>query len=136
MNLGFKTLIMAKVKERIVDVEYILSKLSPEQKETTQNLRALIKSTVPETTETVKNGNPTFKIGTKDFVWIIPFQNHVDLEFSMGASLDSDLLRSRGNEKPENKRHVTIRDFEEVKPELTRLLKEAASLGFEHCTPT
>jgi hypothetical protein len=66
-----------------------------------QNLRAIIKSAVPETTELVKNKNITYKLNNKDFVWIRHFQNHVDLDFSMGASLDSDLLKSRGKKKPE-----------------------------------
>ena len=125
---------MVKVKEREVDKDEILNRLEPEQKEIIQNLRELIKSAVPETVELVKHGNITYKLDYKDFVWISHYQNHVDLEFAMGASLDSDLLKSRGKEKPENLRHVTVRDFEKLKPEITRLLKEAASVGFEHCS--
>ena len=40
---------MARVKERIIDIDEVLNTLQPKQKETVQNLRALIKSTVPET---------------------------------------------------------------------------------------
>ena len=58
----------------------------------------------------------------------------MDLEFAMGASLDSDLLKSMGKEKPENVRHVTVSDFEKLKPEIARLLKEAGSVGFRHCS--
>jgi hypothetical protein len=121
-------------KEIEVDIEDMLNRLKPEQKEIIQNLRALIKSTVPETVEIVKHGNITYKLGDNDFVWISRYQNHVDLEFAMGASLDSDLLKSRGKEKPENVRHVMVNDFEKVKPEITRLLKEAESVGFKHCS--
>jgi hypothetical protein len=125
---------MVKVKETEVDIEELLKRLEPKQKETIQDLRGLIKSAVPETVEIVKHGNITYKIGDNDFVWISRYQDHVDLEFAMGASLDSDLLKSRGKEKPENLRHVTVNDFEKLKPEITRLLKEAASVGFKHCS--
>jgi len=115
-------------------VEEILGSLNPTQKETVQNLRELIKNAVPETTEIVKNGKITFKLDDKDFVWISHFQDHVDLDFAMGASLDSGLLKSRGvAEKNENVRHMSIGNFDRLKPELTRILKQAAVLGFGHC---
>jgi hypothetical protein len=51
----------------------------------------------------------------------------------MGASLDSKLLKTRGvAEKIENTRHISGY-FDAIKPEVTRLLKEAAAVGFEHC---
>jgi len=125
---------MVRVKEREVDIDELLSHLEPKQKEIIQNLRELVKNTVPETIEIVKHGNIAYKLGDNDFVWIRNYQNHVNLEFAMGASLDSDLLKSRGKEKPENLRHVRVSDYEKFKPEITRLLKEAASLGFKHCS--
>ncbi len=119
---------MVKVKERIVDIEDTLNRLEPEQKELVQNLRALIRNAVPETLETVRRGLITYQLDGKDFVWIRSYRRHVDLEFFMGASLDSDLLKSRGKEKSENIRHVPVTDLEKVRPEITRLLKEAALL--------
>jgi hypothetical protein len=127
---------MGNVKERIIDIEEIVNKLEPKEKEITQNLRALIKTTVPEAVEIVRHQTISYKLGSKDFVWISPFKNHVDLEFAMGASLDSDLLKSRGTaEKSENVRLVTVGNFDKEKPEVARLLKAAAALGFEHCKP-
>ena len=117
-----------KVKERIFDIDEMLNRLEPGQKETVQNLRALIKSTVPETIEMVKHENITYKQGTKDFVWISHSQSQVDLEFFMGASLDSDLLKSRGKEKSQNFRYITVRNFDNLKPEIVRLLKAAAAV--------
>ena len=115
-------------------IDEILGSLDPAQKETVQSLRALIKSAVPETVEIVRQGKIAYKLNDKDFVWISHFHDHVDLEFSMGASLDSDLLKSRGDaEKSENVRHITIRSVDKLKPEIVRLLKEAAAVGFEHC---
>ncbi len=115
-------------------IEEILGTLPPTQKETVQNLRNLIRTTVPETVEIVRNGKIIYRLSNKDFVWISHFQDHIDLEFAMGASLDSNLLKGRGTaEKNENVRHVSISSLDKVKSELTRLLKQAATLSFEHC---
>ena len=115
-------------------IDEILGSLEPAQKETVQNLRALIKSTVPETVEIVRQGKIAYRLNDKDFVWISHYQDHVDLEFFMGASLDSDLLKSRGEtEKSDNVRHITVSHFDKLKPEIVRLLKDAAAVGFEHC---
>ena len=65
------------VNQRTIDE--ILGILNPNQKETIQNLRVLIKNSVPETVELVKNGKITYKLGDKDFVWISHYQDHVDL---------------------------------------------------------
>ena len=129
---------MARLKERVIDVEQTVNKLEPKQKEITQNLRALIKATVPEAAEFVRQGKIAYRLNGKDFVWISNFSghSHVDLEFFMGASLDSDLLRSRGLEKSENVRHIKVGDFDKLQPELTRLLKTAATLDMEHCPST
>jgi hypothetical protein len=120
------------VNKRTIDE--ILGSLTPYQKETLENLRALIKDIVPESVELIKQGKITYKLERKDFVWITHFRDHVDLEFAMGASLSSNLLKSRGvSEQNENVRHVSVSNFNLVKTELTRLVREAATLGFEHC---
>jgi hypothetical protein len=118
-------------------IDEILGNLQPAQKETIQNLRVLIKNTVPETLELVKNEKITYKLGDKDFVWISHYQSHVDLEFSMGASLDSNLLKTRGvPEKNDNIRHISVGNFDKLKLELTKLLKQAAEIGLDHCPTT
>jgi hypothetical protein len=123
------------VNQRTVDE--VLSSLQPNEKETTQQIRELIQRTVPETVEFVRNGKITYRLGDRDFVWISHYQSHVDLEFAMGASLDSDLLRTRGvNEKNENVRHISVANFSRLQPELSKLLEQAATLGFEHCPKT
>jgi len=120
------------VNQRTIDE--ILGILNPNQKETIQNLRVLIKNSVPETVELVKNGKITYKLGDKDFVWISHYQDHVDLEFAMGASLDSNLLKTRGvAEKNDNLRHISVGNYDRAKPELAKLLKQAAAIGLEHC---
>ncbi len=118
-------------------IDEILGNLQPAQKETIQNLRVLIKNTVPETLELVRNEKITYKLYDKDFVWISHYQSHVDLEFSMGASLDSNLLKTRGvAEKNDNIRHISVGNFDKLKLELTKLLKQAAEIGLDHCPTT
>jgi hypothetical protein len=125
---------MPKAQEKQLTIDEVLDSLSPAQKETLQDLRLLVKKTVPETVETIKHGKITYKLGDKDFVWIIYFQTHVDLEFAMGASLDSAMLKNRGTAaQNQNIRHIEVSNFSRLQPELSRLLKQAVSLGFEHC---
>jgi hypothetical protein len=115
-------------------IDEILQTLTPQQKETFQSLRALVKETVPESVEVIKQGKLAYKLEGKDFAWITHYTDHVDLEFAMGASLASKLLRSRGiAESNNNVRHVPVNDFSRLKPEITRLLSEAATMEFEHC---
>jgi hypothetical protein len=125
---------MPKAQEKQQTIDEVLGSLNPAHKETIQNLRLLVKKTVPETVELVKHGKITFKLGEIDFVWISHFQGHVDLEFAMGASLDSQWLKSRGtSQKNKNIRHIEVSNFDKLQTELTRLLKEAAAQGFQHC---
>jgi len=122
------------MKKQQKTIDEILDGLDPVQKETVQNLRALIKSSVPETVEIVRQGKIAYRLNDKDFVWISHFKDHVDLEFFMGSSLDSNLLKSRGDaKKQDNVRHITVSHLDKMKPEITRLLKDAATVGFEHC---
>ena len=124
---------MPKKQDKQQTIDEILGSLNPQQKETLQKLRQLIKDSVPETVELVKQGKLVYKLEGKDFVWINYTQQHVDLDFAMGSSLSSDLLRSRGTaEKSQHVRHVEVDDFAYEKPELERLVRDAAALGFGH----
>ncbi len=125
---------MPKAQEKQLTIDEVLGSLNSDQKETVQNLRLLISKTVPESVEIVKQGKIIYKLGKMDLVWISHFQEHVDMEFAMGASLDSEHLKRRGTTQPnQNIRHVAVVNFGKLQPELTRLLKEAAVLGFQHC---
>jgi len=67
--------------------------------------------------ELVKNGKITYKLGVKDFVWINHFKDHGDLEFAMGASLDSKLLKNMGVvEKTENIRPISFVNLMKYNP--------------------
>jgi hypothetical protein len=127
---------MPKKQDKQQTIDEVLSSLNPQQKETLQKLRQLVKDAVPETVEMVKQGKIVYKLEGKDFVWISYTQEHVDLDFAMGSSLSSNLLRSRGvAEQSQYVRHAQVSNFALEKPELTRLVRDAAALGFDHCTP-
>ena len=49
-------------------LDEVLNSLDAKQKETTQNLRSLIKTNVPETTEIIRHGKITYSLDGKDFV--------------------------------------------------------------------
>lgn len=133
-NKNPQTKILVMVKKEKKTLDEVLGSLDEKQKQTTQSLRALVKKNVPGTTEIIRRGNVTFMLDGKDFVWLTQASGHVDLEFYMGAALDSDLLRERGErEKRETVRHVEVRDVDRLEPELTRLIKDAARTGLEHC---
>ena len=125
-----------KTQEKQQTIDEILGSLTPTQKEDVQNLRLLVKNTVPETVELVKQGKVIYKLGGKDFIWISHYRGHVNIEFAMGSSLSSDLLRSRGGGgRIQKVRHVAVNNnFLKLKSELTRLVREASTLGLEHCT--
>jgi hypothetical protein len=133
-NTRAKASSMPKKQEKQQTLDEILSSLNPQQKETLQKLRQLIRDSVPESVELVKQGKLAYKLEGKDFAWISYTREHVDLDFAMGSSLSSNLLKSRGvAEHSEKVRHVRVDNFTPVKPELERLVRDAAVLGFEHC---
>ncbi len=122
---------MSNKKKRTL--EEILDSLDEEQRQTTQKIRGLIKSIVPETVETIRRGKITYILNGKDFLWLTQPSGHVDIEFFMGASLDSAMLKDHGiKEKSEDVRHIEVRDFGKLAPEISRLVKEAARVGLEH----
>ncbi len=120
------------VKKPKKTIEEVLTSLEPKQKDITQELRALIKNAIPETEEIVRQGKITYRLDGKDFVWLTQAKTHVDLEFLMGGSFDSDLFKTSGTkEKRENVRHIKVNNVEALKPELLRVLKDAKRIGLE-----
>ena len=50
------------------------------------------------------------------------------------GSVRFSLLKNHGiKEKSEAVRHIEVRSFEKYQPELTRLVRDAARIGLEHC---
>ena len=115
------------VKSKPKTVEEILNRLDLRQKEITEKLRSLIKRTVPEAVEMVKQGRITYGISGKDFAWISQSKDHVDVDFVCGARLGSADLKGRG--KGKDIKHVEINSAHQMdEKELPRLLKAASEI--------
>lgn len=103
--------------------EFISSLPSP-QREIIEALRELIVRAGPNLRETLKWGYPCY-VGTGNVCAVMPFANHVHLEFFHGSELSSGLLEGTGM----GMRHVRVRSVAEVRARtLGPLLKEAIKL--------
>lgn len=106
-------------------VEDVLSSLNPQQRETAEKLRTIIKETLPDTVESVKWGNIIYQLHDKNLAWLTAYTNHLDLGFFRGAQLDSEQLEGTGKAL----RHIKIRNKQDIdEAEIKRLLKKAAEL--------
>jgi hypothetical protein len=115
------------VKSKPKTIEEVLGKFESEQTAIAQKLRTLVKTVVPDASETVRRGVITYVLKDKDFANIRLFKSHVDLGLLAGAKLDDKHLKGTGEGK--DIRHVKIVSPKNVdEAEITRLLKEAAAL--------
>lgn len=125
-RLGDDFLLMTKYKRKTI--EEILNKVGPDQKQVAQKLRSIIKKTIPDATEAVRQGKIAYSVEGTDFVWITTAESHVDLEFICGTRLSSEQLKGRGQGL--ERRHIEIKTVDAVdEAELSRLLKKAAELA-------
>lgn len=116
------------VKSVAKTVDEILSGLEPPRKETTEKIRSMVKSTIPDATERVRHGRITYVLNGKDLLSVRPTHSHVDLLFVCGTTCESRLLTGRGTKN--EPRHVKIRDMSDLdESELIRLLKEAERIA-------
>ncbi|MBT0158745.1 DUF1801 domain-containing protein [Candidatus Bathyarchaeota archaeon A05DMB-2] len=116
---------MTKYKRK--NIEEILSKVSPEQKQVAQKLRSTVKIAVPDAIEAVRQGKIAYSIEGKDFAWITTAESHVDLEFMCGTRLSSERLKGRGQGL--ERRHIEIKTVDAVnEAEIIELLKKATEL--------
>jgi len=106
-------------------VSEILARPDPVQRKIADRLRKLITRTLPESIETVKWGNITDLLASKNLVWLLFYKDHVDFGFFMGARLKSKRLEGTGK----GLRHVKIADQGEIdEKEFSRLLLDAAKI--------
>ena len=119
---------MGKNKPKTVDE--ILSKVDGEQKDIAERFRFLIKSSLPKADELVRRGRLTYKFGGKDFAAIRITKAHVDLLFSQGTRISSSLLKGTGDlGDPRHIEIINLKEFNDDETEITRLLKEAATIA-------
>lgn len=117
------------VKNKPKTVDEIFSKIDVEKKDIAKYFRFLIKSTLPKAEEIVKQGRLTYKFGNKDFLAIRVTKSHVDLLFLQGTRIASPLLKGTGNiGDPVHAEAGNVQEVKSNEPEISRLLKEAATI--------
>lgn len=106
----------------------ILDKLKDDQKRNLEIVRSLIKDSIPDVVELMRQGKIAYSINGKDFAWISAFKKHIDLEFLCGSRMSSELLKGRG--KHRNLRHIEIKPNKELnETELKDLLSRASEIS-------
>ena len=115
------------VKSKPKTTEEVLGKFEPEQKAIAQKLRSIVKTALPDASETVRCGVITYILNDKDFARINLYKDHVDLGLLLGTKLDSMFLQGKGTVK--DIRHVKITAMKNInEAEISRLVKEASVL--------
>jgi hypothetical protein len=115
------------VKSKPKTIEEVLSKFKPEQTGIAQRLRSIIRTALPDASETVRRGVITYVLSNKDFARIQLYKDHVDLGLLVGSKLDDKHLKGKGVGK--DIRHVKITSLRNInETEITRLLREATTL--------
>ncbi len=109
----------------IDDFDKLVKTLDPEGRELNQRLRKVVKSAIPNVSESVKWGAPTFSVNGKIIANIMNYRDHVNLGFFKGAKLHSKLLEGTGK----GLRHIKVFKPGDIKEkEIAKLLKEATGL--------
>ncbi len=116
--------------------EEFLSVFPPEIQRLANELRVLVKETVPNVKEAVYTGwqliGYRVKKGRSDayFCFIAPFENRVMLGFEYGVQLFDPNLWLEGDGT--QVRYLTVREQEDIEPEVFRVfIAEAAQIALE-----
>ena len=113
-----------------------LSTFPPEIRKLANELRALVKETVPNVKEAVYTGwkliGYRVKQGRRDayFCFIAPFENRLMLGFEYGIQLFDPGLRLEGDGT--QVRYLTVRKEDDIEPEIFRaFIAEAAQIALD-----
>ena len=87
------------VKSKPKTIDEVLGKFEPEQKEIAQKLRVIVKTTLPDVSETVRRGVITYVLNNKVFARVNLYKDHVDLSLLVDTKLDDKFCRVRDREK-------------------------------------
>ena len=119
--------------------EEFLSTFPPEMQTLANDLRALVKETVPNVKEAVYTGWKLIGYRVKKsksdayFCFIAPFPNRILLGFEYGIQLFDPSLRLEG--EGTQVRYLTVREKEDIEPEVFRaFIAEAAQIALQRKT--
>jgi hypothetical protein len=116
--------------------EEFLSTFPPEIQDLANELRSLVKKTIPNVKEAVYTGwkliGYRVKKGRSDayFCFIAPFENRIMLGFEYGVQLFDPNLRLEGDGT--QVRYLTVREKEDIEPEsFHTFIAEAAQIALQ-----
>lgn len=116
--------------------DQFLSTFPPEIQALANEVRALVKETIPNAKESVYTGwkliGYRVKKGKMDayFCFIAPFENRIMLGFEYGIQLFDPELRLEG--EGTQVRYLTVREQEDIEPDVFRaFLAEAAQIALQ-----
>jgi len=111
-------------------IDAYVEKKNPKLKPVTDAVRALVRNTVPKSSETINSwGLPTF-LWNGTLCYLMVGKNHVTFGFPRGTSLRDPTKPLEGTGK--NLRHVKLREISEVHDaNLRQLLLQAKKLNRE-----
>ncbi len=119
--------------------EEFLAAFQPEVQMLANELRALVKETVPKITEAVYPGWKLIGYRAKQgrrsayFCFMAPFENRIMLGFEYGIQLFDPDLRLEG--EGSQVRYLTVRENEDIEPEIFRaFIAEAAEIALQRKT--
>ena len=101
-------------------------KLSPDQRQIVEAVRAIVRSAAPSSTEAFKWAEPVFE-SNGPFAWVKAHSQHVTLGFWRGAALESGgRLETSGSRMA----HMKLRRLSDVEEKLiARLVRQAVQLN-------
>jgi hypothetical protein len=107
-------------------VDAYIANIDPSLRALAEDVRLITKTAVPDASESLKMGIPTFSLDGVNVAAIADYNHHINLYFFSGAKLTSKLLEGTGR----SMRHIRIRTPSDIRQvEFVRLLKEAARLA-------
>lgn len=116
--------------------EQFLTAFPPDVQTLANELRTLVKETVPKITEAVYPGWKLIGYRVKQgrrsayFCFIVPFENRIMLGFEYGIQLFDPDLRLEG--EGSQVRYLTVREKQDIEPEVFRaFIAEAAQIALQ-----
>jgi hypothetical protein len=105
--------------------EFVEKKVVPEYRDIVKDVRALIRTAVPDAQEAISYGIPMYRLN-KVLAWINPSTSGVTVGFTYGKAFEDRFGLLRGSAK--HSRHVRIRTPAELnRAALRYYLKQAAA---------
>ena len=113
------------MEKRPSTVEELVAGLDSRRRELVEEVRAIVRKSLPEAVESLKWGQPVYAFKGTNVICIMIYDDHINYGLFMGARLRSKRLEGTGK----GLRHIKIRTKDDVdEREFARLARDAANL--------